>query len=150
MKRQQSTMYPLGRNLFAYTKARKGAVKIHIRIHAVPSNVKGGRVVPTQRGVALDLKEFKRLIHIQKKLKKDCHQQMAVRSDCDFTPEHEVKEPGDSSDQQPPVPSYSPALAAPRLSTDPTDPFQVLQRPSSSYYFYQPPSTGYPETAEIG
>ena len=43
-------------------------MKIHICHYAVPTNTKGGRVVPTQRGVVLDLKEFQCLLKAKSKL----------------------------------------------------------------------------------
>ena len=73
-----ATLYPLGKNIFASVRTRKGEVKIHIRHYAVATNVKGGRVVPTQKGVSLDLKEFLRLLKIQKTLSKDYNQQMSA------------------------------------------------------------------------
>lgn len=70
-------LYPLGRDIFACVKTRGGEVKIHIRHYADPSNTKGGHVVPTQKGVALELKEFLRLLKIQKNLAEDYNQQMS-------------------------------------------------------------------------
>ena len=83
MRNQQPTMlYPLGRDIFACVKTRGGEVKIHIRHYADPTNTKGGRVVPTQKGVALELKEFfffffVRLSKVQKNLAEDYNQQMS-------------------------------------------------------------------------
>ena len=65
---ERPTLYPLGRNIYASVKTWRRSVKIHIRHYAVPTNTKGGRVVPTQRGVALDLKEFQRLLEAKSKL----------------------------------------------------------------------------------
>ena len=76
MKNPQ-TLYPLGRNIFASVRTRKGEVKIHIRHYAVATSIKGGRAVPTQKGVSLGLKEFLRLFKIQKNLSKDYNQQMS-------------------------------------------------------------------------
>eukprot|EP00916_Digyalum_oweni_P018075 GHVL01030368.1.p1 GENE.GHVL01030368.1~~GHVL01030368.1.p1 ORF type:complete len:164 (+),score=19.49 GHVL01030368.1:130-621(+) len=77
---QPATCYPLGGSLFASVKTWRGAVKIHIRHYAVPTRTKGGRVVPTQRGVTLDLKKFQKLLRVQKKLKEDFHQQVSSLS----------------------------------------------------------------------
>lgn len=76
MKNPQ-TLYPLGKNIFASVRTRKGEVKIHIRHYAVATNIKGGRAVPTQKGVSLGLKEFLRLLKIQKNLAKDYNQRMS-------------------------------------------------------------------------
>ena len=62
------TLYPLGRNIYASVKTWRHSVKIHICHYAVPTNTKGGRVVPTQRGVVLDLKEFQCLLKAKSKL----------------------------------------------------------------------------------
>ena len=68
-------LYSLGRDIFACVKTRGGEVKIHIRHYADPTNTKGGRVVPTQKGVALELKEFfVRLSKVQKNLAEDYNQ----------------------------------------------------------------------------
>ena len=78
MKNPQK-LYPLGKNnnIFASAKTRKGEVKIHICHYAVATNIKGGRVVPTKKGVSLGLKEFLRLLKIQKNLAKDYNQRMS-------------------------------------------------------------------------
>ena len=75
--RRPTTLYPLGKNIFASVKTRKGEVKIQIRHYAVATNIKGGRAVPTQKGVSLGLKEFQRLLKIQKNLAQDYNQQMS-------------------------------------------------------------------------
>lgn len=75
MSGDNSALHPLGGSIFAYVKTRKEDVKIHIRHYAVPTNTMGGRVVPTGKGVTLDLKAFQRLVKIQKKLKDEYEQQ---------------------------------------------------------------------------
>ena len=70
-------LYPLGQNVFAYVKTRKRGVKIHIREYGQPTNVKGGRVRPTRKGIALGLNQFQRLFHVQKRLAQDFDSQMS-------------------------------------------------------------------------
>ena len=47
--RRPTTLYPLGKNMFASVKTQKGEVKIQIRHYAMATNIKGGRDVPTQK-----------------------------------------------------------------------------------------------------
>ena len=61
--------------MFASVSTRKQQAQIVIRHYKKPTETKGGRVVPTQKCVSLDLKSFQRLVYIQKKLVEDYHQQ---------------------------------------------------------------------------
>ena len=56
------TMIPLGSGLYATVKTWRKTVKIHIRHFVEPVNTKGGRMVPTQKGVTLHMLEFQRLL----------------------------------------------------------------------------------------
>lgn len=85
-KKQASTLYPLGGNIFATVKTWRHSVKIHIRHYTAPTNTKGGRVIPTQRGVALDLKAFERMIKARKRLKMDFNTQVFALSASESTP----------------------------------------------------------------
>lgn len=63
-----ATLYPLGRNIYASVKTYRRSVKIHISHYSVPRNTKTGHLVASQRGVALDLKEFQRLCKVRNRL----------------------------------------------------------------------------------
>ena len=63
--------------MFASVSIRKQKVHIVIRHYTTPTKTKGGRVVPTQKFISLDLKSFQRLVLIQKKLTEDYHLQTA-------------------------------------------------------------------------
>lgn len=77
MENPSPVLYPLGRNIFASVKRWRQTVKVHIRHYSTATATKGGRVVPTQRGVALDLKEFERLVKVKKRLCEDYKQQLS-------------------------------------------------------------------------
>ena len=62
---------------YAYVKTLACCVKIHIRHYRQPTKTKGGRLVPSQRGIVLDLKEFLRLVKVQKHLATDYNQHMS-------------------------------------------------------------------------
>ena len=51
---------------------------VHIRHFAFKTDVKGGCVFPTQKGVALGLKEFQRLFKLQKQLAQEYDRQMSL------------------------------------------------------------------------
>lgn len=102
-------LYPLGRNIFASIKTWRKTVKVHIRHYATPTNTKGGRLVPTQRGVALDLKEFERLVKVKKKLREDYKQQLSslpsVKQSATEPERKKIK--AQTSSLQLPMPGYS-------------------------------------------
>ena len=75
--RRPTILYPLGKNTFASIKTHKVEAKIQIRHYVMATNIKGGRDVPTQKRVSLGLKEFQRLLKIQKNLAQDYNQQMS-------------------------------------------------------------------------
>lgn len=68
-------LFPLGENLYASVKTRRGSVKIHGRHYAVPTSTKGGKVKPTQKGVAMSLKQCERLFRVKRKLFELYHEQ---------------------------------------------------------------------------
>ena len=68
-------LFPLGENLYAYVKKRRGSVKIYVRHYAVPTSTKGGKVKPTQKGVAMSLKQCERLFRVKRKLFELYHEQ---------------------------------------------------------------------------
>ena len=51
-------------------------MKIHIRHFASSTETKGGRVQPTQKGVAIDLKSLNRLFKIKKHLKHEFNERL--------------------------------------------------------------------------
>jgi hypothetical protein len=71
--KKEPTFYPLGRNIFASVKTWRGKVKIHVRHYA---DTKEGAVVPTQRGVIMDLQQFQTLLKAQKNICMAYHQQL--------------------------------------------------------------------------
>lgn len=75
---RNTMLHPLGGSLFAYVKTRQKEVKIHIRHYAEPTNTKGGRVVPTNKGVTMDYKCFQRLFKMKKNLKEEFDRQVAT------------------------------------------------------------------------
>lgn len=70
-----STMYPLGKDVFASVRTWKGIVKIHVRHYTAPINGKEGRRLPTQKGVAMDSQQFQNLLRVHKKLATDYRRQ---------------------------------------------------------------------------
>ena len=68
-------LFPLGENLYASVKTWRGSVKIHGRHYAVPTSTKGGKVKPTQKGVAMSLKQCERLFRVKRKLFELYHEQ---------------------------------------------------------------------------
>ncbi|PVD33432.1 hypothetical protein C0Q70_04688 [Pomacea canaliculata] len=70
-----STMYPLGKDVFASVRTWKGIVKIHVRHYTAPINGKEGRRLPTQKGVAMDAQQFQNLLRVHKKLTTDYRRQ---------------------------------------------------------------------------
>ena len=64
-----SKHFPLGESVYAYVKTRNGDTKIHIRHFVQATNTKGGSVVPSVRGVKMDLKSFIRLCKMKKNIK---------------------------------------------------------------------------------
>jgi hypothetical protein len=73
------TLYPLGKNVFATVRNWRGIVKIHVRNYAyvTRTDVKGGRRgqhVATQKGVAMDLRQFQALLRVKEKLMEDFQQ----------------------------------------------------------------------------
>ena len=68
--------YPIGLNVFAYVKKRNSDVKIHIRHFATSTKTKGGRVLPTQKGVTIDFKSLNRLFKIKKHLKQEFNERV--------------------------------------------------------------------------
>lgn len=79
---KQSTVFPLGQNIFATVKTWRGQVKIRIGHYTKPTNTKGGRLIPTQRKVSLDLTAFQRLMKARSKLIFEHRQQQAALSPC--------------------------------------------------------------------
>ena len=71
-------MYPLGEDLYAYVKTRKGCVKIHVRHFAEPKDTKGGKVMPTVKGVTMDLKKMNRLFKVKKHITEEFKTQQSV------------------------------------------------------------------------
>ncbi|KAL8625991.1 hypothetical protein ACOMHN_012583 [Nucella lapillus] len=76
-KNQEAMLYPLGKDVLAAVKTRAGEVKIHIRHYKAPTNTKGERVRPTQRGMILNLKQFLRLLKAQNRLMADFNKRMS-------------------------------------------------------------------------
>ena len=65
----QNKRFPLGGSVYAYVNTRSGDTKIHIRHFVSPSVTKGGSVVPSVRGVKMDLQSFMRLCRMKKNIK---------------------------------------------------------------------------------
>ena len=76
MDQATSSTVDLGNNVFAYVKTWGGKVKIHIRTYG-PSRFSSttDRLVPTKRGVALDGKQFQKLLQCQKRLSIEHYEQ---------------------------------------------------------------------------
>ena len=72
--------FPLGENVYAYVTTRKGCAKIHIRHFASPTNTKGGAVVPTTKGVKIDLKMFNRLCKAKKLITEAYNKQLVTKT----------------------------------------------------------------------
>ena len=69
--------FPL-RPIYAYVKTtRKGCAKIHIRHF---TNTKGGAVVPTTKGVKMDLKMFNRLCKAKKLITEAYNKQLVTKA----------------------------------------------------------------------
>ena len=69
--------FPL-RPIYAYVKTtRKGCAKIHIRHF---TNTKGGAVVPTTKGVKMDLKMFNRLCKAKKLITEAYNKQLVTKT----------------------------------------------------------------------
>jgi len=98
------TKYPLGGNLFAFVKTSRKNVKIHVRHYTKRLGTTGNQavVVPTQRGVVMDLREFQQLLHAQKRLCIDYYEtvisqsqkkkQQKKKKKCSSLPEEEKEE----------------------------------------------------------
>ena len=64
---EENKRFPLGENVYAYVRTRKGRTHIHIRHFVLPTDTKGGRgVVATVKGVKMDLKMLNRLCKVKK------------------------------------------------------------------------------------
>ena len=132
----QPTLYPLGGSLYASVKTWRRSVKIHIRHHTAPTNTKGGRVVPTQRGVTLDLKAFQRLLKVKNKLCQEYNQQESNLSSVQATvPRSAVKAEKDtpSSETRPCLQQEQQPLSMPVLTLASTQ-----QRNNTGPCFYNP------------
>lgn len=66
-----TNMYPLGRNIFATVRAWRGAVRVHVRDYIRPTATKGGKLIPSRKGIALTLIELERLVYVKNYLKRD-------------------------------------------------------------------------------
>ena len=88
-------------------------MKIHIHRYAASTNTKGGRSVPTQRGLTLDMKEFRRMIKVEKRLFADDQQQLSslptVPSLTDCEAKQGEKEATRHTSNQPPTLCWSPS-----------------------------------------
>ena len=66
---EENKRFPLGENVYAYVRTRKGRTHIHIRHFVLPTDTKGGRgVVATVKGVKMDLKMLNRLCKVKKNI----------------------------------------------------------------------------------
>ena len=66
---EENKRFPLGENVYAYVRTRKGRTHIHIRHFVMPTDTKGGRgVVATVKGVKMDLKMLNRLCKVKKNI----------------------------------------------------------------------------------
>ena len=75
--------YPLGGSLYAYVKTRKKCVSVHLRHFTEPKHTKGGKLVPSVKGLKMDLKTLNRLFRVKKQLTQEYQRQLnAVVNDC--------------------------------------------------------------------
>ena len=75
--------YPLGGSLYAYVKTRKKCVSVHLRHFTEPKHTKGGKLVPSVKGLKMDLKTLNRLFRVKKQLTEEYQRQLnAVLNDC--------------------------------------------------------------------
>ena len=77
-KESKPILHPLGRNIFATVKTWRRAVKIYAHHYKRPTNTKGGRAVPTQKGVSLKLREFEKRVKLKNKLVANFNQQASA------------------------------------------------------------------------
>ena len=71
-------MYPLGQDIFATVKPWRGTVKLYVRRYKKPTNTKGGRLVPRQGGLSLELAQFQKLLKMKERLVTDFDQLKAT------------------------------------------------------------------------
>ena len=78
---EENKRFPLGENVYAYVRTRKGRTHIHIRHFVMPTDTKGGRcgVVASVKGVKMDLKMLNRLCKVKKNISDEFKIQVNTR-----------------------------------------------------------------------
>ena len=144
---EENKRFPLGENVYAYVRTRKGCTHIHIRHFVMPTDTKGGRgVVASVKGVKMDLKMLNRLCKVKKNISDEFKIQVNTRE------KKKKRKPPSSSPQiiRQRQTDLIPSLPFPLPSTDfPHDPQCVCHRLSglTPKYPVASSSTELPSTA---
>ena len=105
---EENKRFPLGENVYAYVRTRKGCTHIHIRHFVMPTDTKGGRgVVASVKGVKMDLKMLNRLCKVKKNISDEFKIQVNTREKKKKKKNKTEKRKPPSS---PPSPSSSPQI----------------------------------------
>ena len=100
---EENKRFPLGENVYAYVRTRKGCTHIHIRHFVMPTDTKGGRgVVASVKGVKMDLKMLNRLCKVKKNISDEFKIQVNTRE--------KKKKKKRKPPSSPPSPSSSPQI----------------------------------------
>ena len=117
----QPSYFHLGNNVYAYVRTYASVPKFHIRYFG-PSRYSStsSRLVPTKRGAALDIFQFKKLLQCQKRLTLDYYEQStavaaakSTKGSTEETDNHETNLPSYSEEEDTLIlPDTQPAEAA--------------------------------------
>ena len=120
---EENKRFPLGENVYAYVRTRKGCTHIHIRHFVMPTDTKGGRgVVASVKGVKMDLKMLNRLCKVKKNISDEFKIQESLKMK---KKKNKNKKRKPSSSSSPPSSSSSPDQIIRQRRTDFSLPFPL-------------------------